>query len=197
MTTRDKIMESDITWKDMIYDLSDDIISFRVNAISRSLPCPSNLRRWGIKSQGKCPLCHKHNATAGHILSNCYHALREGRYTWRHDNVLIGIHKDIVGIVRKANRQNSTIPQPKGYQDFVAQGAPPAKKRKTRKSILQESLPTDWCVTFDFRGQRTIPIETLIDTNLRPDITIFSIEKKSSFGWRKLSHSSATQFRPH
>ena len=171
-------METDISCKDMIYELSDDIISFRVNAISRSLPCPSNIRRWGIKSQGKCHLCRKDNATAGHILSNCYHALREGRYTWRHDNVLIGIHKDIVGIVRKANRLNSNTLEPKGYQDFVPQGAPPARKCNTRKSILHESLPTDWCTTFDFRGQRTIPIETLLDTNLRPDITIFSLEKK-------------------
>ena len=161
ITTWDNIMESDITWHDMIYDLSDDIVSFRVNAISRSLPCPSNLRRWGIKSQGKCTLCRKNSATAAHILSNCYHALREGRYTWRHDNVLIGIHKDIVGLVRRANRLNSKSSRVDNSQPFVKQGAPPGKKQKTSYSILKDSLPTDWCVTFDFRGQRTIPLKPI------------------------------------
>ena len=159
----------------MIYDLSDDVISFRINAISKSLPCPSNLRRWGFKGLGRCPLCRKANATAAHILSNCYRSLREGRYTWHHDNVLIGIHKDIVGLVRRANRLNSKARKKTNAQAFVKAGAPSQKARKCKPCLLQESSPTDWCVTFDFRGQRTIPAETLTDTNLRPDITIFSL----------------------
>ena len=177
ITTWDKIMSSDITWKDMIYDLSDDVISFRINAISRSLPCPSNLRRWGLKGHGRCPLCAKSNTTAAHILSNCYYSLREGRYTWRHDNVLIGIHRNIVGLVRQANRLNAKPSRGRDIKFIKAGSSAPISKRK-RTSILHEYLPTDWCVTFDFRGERTIPAETRIDTNLRPDITIFSLSQK-------------------
>ena len=91
-TKWDNLMSSDITWNDLIYDLSEGVLSFRLNAISNALPCPNNLRRWGFKSHGRCPLCNAKCATGAHILSNCYTALIQGRYTWRHDNVLKAIH---------------------------------------------------------------------------------------------------------
>ena len=93
-------MSSDISWYDMIHDIPEDVLSFRLNAISKALPSPSNLHRWGVKKEGKCHLCNKQKATAAHILSNCYVALTQDRYTWRHDNVLIAIHKDLIGLVR-------------------------------------------------------------------------------------------------
>ena len=99
-TSWDNLMSSDISWFDMIYDFSEAVLSFRLNGISKSLPSPSNLRRWGVKGEGKCTLCNKKNATADHILSHCVVALNQDRYTWRHDNVLITIHKDLVGLVR-------------------------------------------------------------------------------------------------
>ena len=36
----------------------------------------------------KCLLCNNHFPTVHHILSNCPEALRQGRYTWRHDCAL-------------------------------------------------------------------------------------------------------------
>lgn len=117
-------MSSDISWNDMIYDLSEGVLSFRLNAISRSLPCPNNLRRWGLRSQGNCQLCSSRCATSAHILSNCYIALTQGRYTWRHDNVLIGIHKHLVGLVAKANRFN---------KKFLII---PKKKKKLKKTSI-------------------------------------------------------------
>ena len=45
----DRIMEHDMTWKDMGFDLSEQVRSFRLNAIAMTLPSWSNLNRWGIK----------------------------------------------------------------------------------------------------------------------------------------------------
>merc|ERR1711994_725479 len=87
-TTWDNIISSEINWIDMIYDIPGGVLSFRINAISNALPSPNNLRRWGFKSHGRCPLCNNRCATSAHILSNCYIALIQDRYTWRHDNVL-------------------------------------------------------------------------------------------------------------
>ena len=105
ITTWDNIISSDITWNNKIYNIPGGVLSFRINAISNALPSPNNLRRWGFKSHGRCPLCNNRCATSAHILSNCYIALIQDRYTWRHDNVLKSIHKHLVGIVRKANRE--------------------------------------------------------------------------------------------
>ena len=82
-----------------------------LNCISRSLRSPSNLRRWGVKSEGQCFLCNRDNATAAHILSNCSVALQQNRYTCRHDNVLIIIHKDLVGLVKKKRSTDVTLPE--------------------------------------------------------------------------------------
>jgi hypothetical protein len=133
ITTWDNIISSDITWKDMISDIPGGVLSFRINAISNTLPSPNNLRRWGFKSHGRCPLCNNRCATSAHILSNCYIALIQDRYTWRHDNVLKSIHKHLVGIVRKANRENGTTrakKKTKSVQKFVKQGAYPKPRIK-------------------------------------------------------------------
>ena len=136
ITTWDNIISSDITWNDMIYDIPGGVLSFRINAISNALPSPNNLRRWGFKSHGRCPLCNNRCATGAHILSNCYIALIQDRYTWRHDNVLKSIHKHIMGIVRKANRQNGTprAKKTKTVQNFVKQGANPKLRKKNNQS---------------------------------------------------------------
>ena len=133
-TKWDNLMSSDISWNDLIYDLSEGVLSFRMNAISHALPSPNNLRRWGYKSHGRCPLCHAKCATSAHILSNCYVALIQNRYTWRHDNVLKGIHKHFVGIVRKANRQNAS-PRKKKQPKILL------KKEQTRNQGKNKNCP--------------------------------------------------------
>ena len=43
--TWDSIMDTDLTWNEMIFDLSEHVIAFRQNVISMYLPSMSNLRR--------------------------------------------------------------------------------------------------------------------------------------------------------
>ena len=76
-TTWDSIMASDISWPDMIRKLPENVMSFKLNAMSKSLPSPSNLVRWGQRKFARCSLCNMKNATSDHILSNCFVALRQ------------------------------------------------------------------------------------------------------------------------
>ena len=144
----DRIMEHDMTWKEMVFDLSEQVLSFRLNAIAMTLPSWSNLNRWGIKRGGRCPLCYKPHATAAHVSNNCAVALRQGRYTWRHDNVVATISTDLYGLVNRTNRENSRSPVSSAIP-FVKSGSK-SKPKKQRRSLLSTIPVTDWDINIDF-----------------------------------------------
>ncbi len=173
--TWDSIISDDIGWKEMIYDLSDRVISFRLNAIGMSLPSLSNLTRWGLRKRGNCALCGKLNVTAAHVLSGCTVSLYAppGRYKWRHDNVLAFLAKDLFGIVSRANRSYRHAPAAPS-QPFIASGSNHTPKN-SQKTIFKKHPSDDWNVVIDLHNNPTIPPETKIDTLRRPDIVFFSI----------------------
>ena len=51
------------------------------------LPSNANLVRWGKSEDPSCPL-YNGRQTVEHVLSSCNAALTQGRYTWRHNQVL-------------------------------------------------------------------------------------------------------------
>ena len=51
------------------------------------LPHKSNLVRWHLAVYNCCPLCSRQQ-TLSHVLSDCPVSLEQGRYTWRHDQIL-------------------------------------------------------------------------------------------------------------
>ena len=77
--------------------MSEAELSFILNAQAQSLPDPSNLRRWNCNA--RCLLCSKPATTAKHSLSHCPVALWKGRYTWRHDNVLLAMTPDLHDLI--------------------------------------------------------------------------------------------------
>ena len=60
------------------------------------MPTMDNLRRWGKRTNDRCPFCGNIQ-TLLHVLSNCNVALGQGRYTWRHDSILSSIIDCIAG----------------------------------------------------------------------------------------------------
>ena len=44
----DNIMEHDLSWKEMIFDIPEQVLSFKLNATAMTLPSLSNLRRWDV-----------------------------------------------------------------------------------------------------------------------------------------------------
>lgn len=85
-TRWENAVERKVTWADL-WKAEPHRIKFLIQAVYDVLPSPSNLHTWGIADTPACPLCSK-RGTLEHILSCCTRALGDGRYRWRHDQVL-------------------------------------------------------------------------------------------------------------
>ena len=75
-------------WRRIMDGLPAGQLSFLLRAGTDTLPTPLNLKRWRIRVDSRCHLCMNRSPTVHHILSNCPEALKQGRYTWRHDCAL-------------------------------------------------------------------------------------------------------------
>ncbi|TWW68227.1 hypothetical protein D4764_19G0000250 [Takifugu flavidus] len=75
-----------LTWPEL-WRLEPQHIRFLIQSVYNVLPSPTNLQRWGLAATAACQLCKK-RATLEHILGCCPKALGDGRYRWRHDQVL-------------------------------------------------------------------------------------------------------------
>lgn len=84
-----------ITWKD-IRQWNPQRIKFLIQGVYDVLPSPSNQCIWGRIERPPCPLCSK-VGTLEHILGSCPKALSEGRYQWRHDQILKPIAQSVRG----------------------------------------------------------------------------------------------------
>ena len=106
-------------WRRIMDGLPSGHLSFMLRAGSDTLPTPMNLQRYKIQVSSHCKLCQGPQATTGHILSACPEALEQGRYTWRHDFVLLSLVKSL----------EKVLPNVQIYADLVnmrAQEHPPA-----------------------------------------------------------------------
>ena len=82
---------TDATWISFIYNLPRGTMKFILNSTLDTLPTRVNLKMWGKVSNDKCRCGVKQ--TLNHILNCCPLSLNEGRFTFRHDNVLHYIAK--------------------------------------------------------------------------------------------------------
>ena len=88
-----------MTWAELL-KAEPHRIKFLIQEVYDVLPSPSNLHTWGLAETPACPLCSK-RGTLEHILRCCTRALGDGRYRWRHDQVLKTIAEVISeGLVR-------------------------------------------------------------------------------------------------
>ena len=88
----------DLTWKKVLTQYSDRLLSFVLNSQLNTLPTPNNLRLWGSAKNLSCGLCGKSDSvTFGHIMGGCPWVLNvenkttqnEDRYTWRHNKKIL------------------------------------------------------------------------------------------------------------
>ena len=86
-----KLEQTDATWQGYVYNLPRGTMKFLLNSTIDTLPTKVNLKLWGKVSNDKCRCCSRQ--TLNHILNCCGPSLRDGRYTFRHDNVLSYIDK--------------------------------------------------------------------------------------------------------
>ena len=86
-----QLEQTDATWQGYIYNLPRGTMKFLLNSTIDTLPTKVNLKLWGKVSNDKCRCGSRQ--TLNHILNCCGPSLRDGRYTFRHDNVLSYIDK--------------------------------------------------------------------------------------------------------
>ena len=90
------------TESDLAKDFASALCNVKSSSLSRfaasvltqtPLPTRSSLRRWGISSHTNvaCPICGEATQTPRHILTGCKVSLEQGRYTYRHDLILLAL----------------------------------------------------------------------------------------------------------
>ena len=77
-------------------------LAFAIRPVYDQLPSRENLQKWGLVEDTKCGLCGG-TETLHHVLSNCTYTLANGRYTWRHNQVLREVCEAAKAAVSKAN----------------------------------------------------------------------------------------------
>ena len=149
---------------------------FMVNAMNQSLNSRDNLKRWRRVLSAVCPLCGRGSATVAHVLSFCGFALRQGRFTWRHNACLRVLFPYVCKQValRSSDSRDIAIRQP--FIQFCRAGQTVSLGAR-RPLVGIVPFSDDWIVEADLPSQ-PYSLATLTDTSLRPDILVFSRKLK-------------------
>ena len=68
------------------------IILISIKYLSNTLATRKNLSEWSISQSSACAFCLQPESLQ-HIVSSCKSYLQDGRYTWRHNSVLLYLAK--------------------------------------------------------------------------------------------------------
>ena len=79
--------KKDPIWKSFIWNLKSGTAKFLLNSTIHTLPTMNNLRLWNKSVSDQCLLCKNRDSTL-HTLNGCKVMLDQGRYTYRHDNII-------------------------------------------------------------------------------------------------------------
>ena len=168
--TRWEVPEKRLSHREII-GRSETSLKFLVKAVYDLLPTPSNKNIW-FRSEETCNLCGG-NGTLAHILTGCEVALAQGRYRWRHDQVLRQI---ALCVEARRRNHNNQICRVKKKIQFVKAGE---KRNSAERSLLCSYLDgaNDWKLHVDLDRKLKFPREVAV-TNLRPDMLLVSESTK-------------------
>lgn len=149
-----------ITWAD-IWRMPQARLSFLLKATYDTLPYPRNLSQW-FGEAVSCPLC------------GAKVALTQGRFRWRHDQVLSKL-AEVLESGRVAANRAPVMTKP-AVTGFVKPGSTPQPPTQKRSSTLTPGK--EWQMMIDLKKQLVFPRE-ILTTTLRPDIVMWSsVEKR-------------------
>ena len=75
-------------WSTVQQSLPRNIFNFSIKYLNNTLPTRKNLCKWSISQSSSCSFCLQ-SETLQRVISSCSSYLDEGRYTWRHNSVLL------------------------------------------------------------------------------------------------------------
>ena len=188
----------DLSWKKVLTQYSDRLLSFVLNSQLNTLPTPNNLRLWGSAKNLSCGLCGKSDSvTFGHIMGGCPWVLNvenkttpsEDRYTWRHNNVLRVLCNAIVRKVQQRNRdsQKDTAPGIHFVKEKATASTISSAKILNKKKTFYGDLATsnDWTVFFELPELKAFSIkhfpQDICQTTKQVDAFVISRSRKICF----------------
>ena len=166
-----------INWSEL-WQMEASNISFIIRAVYDVLPSPKNLHQW-YGEDPTCPLCPA-PATLRHIMTGCKTSLSQGRYTWRHNQVLKSL---AAALETKRSATNSLTPKtsnPSKTTTFIREGQKRPKHPPTKPETGHLAMARDWKMLVDIGQQLIFPPE-IASTNLRPDMVLWSPSRKAVY----------------
>ena len=112
--------------------------------------------------------------TTSHVLCACKVGLSQGRFYFRHDNVLRIVISNKRSSIKTIKSSVPSSKQPLKIK-FVKRGTKVKTKNSSPSGILHQA--SDWVLLEDLDGTFSFPPHIAF-TELRPDITIFSNKLK-------------------
>ena len=167
----------DLSWQNLIYGPGPRLVAFVLNSMINSVCTPDMRKLWGYTKSASCHLCDHPQCTLHHIIANCPFALKQKRYTWRHDSVLKTIQLSLIRHISHHNESHvpkKSLSVPNIKESFNPAGS--FKQRRSRSTVNSSMLDgaSDWNLLVDFdHDQITFPPE-IFPTSERPDIIIWS-----------------------
>ena len=84
-------------WSIVQQNMPKNTFNFTIKYLNNSLPTRKNLHKWSLFNSPSCSLCLQQE-TLQNIVSSCKSYLDNGRYTWRHNSVLLAIARVFIFI---------------------------------------------------------------------------------------------------
>lgn len=165
------ILPRAVGWNDL-WKMPQARLSYLIRATYDTLPSQSNLARW-YGAEESCDLCGTAPGNLYHILCGCWTALVQGRYRWRHDQVLRKLAEHTESMRVQANRRPKS--QQKKLVQFVSAGQSVKNGPQERTSALAPGGA--WSMRTDLDRQLWFPTNITI-TSLRPDIVLWLVVEK-------------------
>ncbi|XP_069118938.1 uncharacterized protein [Argopecten irradians] len=157
-----------ISWGD-IWKMEEYRLGFLLKSTYDVLPSPTNLFTRCLKENAACTLCGR-PANLAHVLASYTVALADGRYTWRHDQIL----KEIAASLDSARKKKRALTKGPKFINLVKAGA---KGRSSVEGGWILATAADWQMRADIHQRMGFP-EEVVSTPLRPDIVLWSQNSK-------------------
>ncbi|KAK7886737.1 hypothetical protein WMY93_026358 [Mugilogobius chulae] len=159
-----------LSWKEL-WGMEAYKASFLIRSIYDVLPTPSNRQQW-YGEDPTCALCPS-AASLKHILVGCKTSLSQGRFTWRHNQVL----KCLAASLEAKRTAINTLPYVPGKHlspvVFLQAGVMEKVRDASREHYGLLSEARDWNMIVDLNQRLIFPAE-IVSTNLRPDLVLWS-----------------------
>ena len=175
-TTWESALQRSLSWNDM-WHMAPLRISFILRSVYDLLPSKANLVKWGKSDDPACPLCQG-KQTVEHVLSSCKVALSQGRYTWRHNQVLKEIVYAITDHLSSATGYTTSSEAPATFYSAGGSKIWPnttAAYKAQKQNLLDRA--DDWECSADLPEWKNYP-ETIRESGMRPDVVLYSQSSK-------------------